>query len=113
MLWNLGLWTQYAVGSPPVQAMESPGAIYSGNISYGLAQVYRLLGRSTWLDLLLRSGLLTANWFNVAVALALAVAVLVVALLALALYTRLPHLPPLPSSRRGGAAPSLRRDPRR
>src|SRR5262249_21757629 len=45
--WNVALWAQYAIGSPPVQSMHDLGQIYWGQFSDGFPQVYRLLGRST------------------------------------------------------------------
>ncbi len=67
--WNVALWTQYAVGTPPVQSMHDLGQIYWGQFTDGFPQVYRLLGRSTWLDLAVRSGILQQQWTNVRTAL--------------------------------------------
>ncbi len=70
MIWNILLWTQYAIGTPPVQSLTSLTQIYLGQFKYGLPNIYRLFGRSTWLDLALRSGLFKWEWKNVFVAFA-------------------------------------------
>ncbi len=67
--WNITLWTQYAIGSPAIQKMSSLLDIYGGQFTDGLPNLPRLLGRSTWLDWLIRSGLAEANVENMAKAL--------------------------------------------
>jgi hypothetical protein len=63
--WNLALWSQYTIGSAPIQSMHDLGQIYWAQFTDGFPELYRLLGRSTWLDLALRSGLLRRQWANV------------------------------------------------
>ncbi|MDX1662361.1 MAG: hypothetical protein R3272_01130 [Candidatus Promineifilaceae bacterium] len=89
VIWNLLLWTQYVIGSPPVRATADLGHIYAGQLHYGLANVYRLLGRGTWIDLAVRSGVLEQNWGNVGAALVWLAALVAVAFAATELWLRL------------------------
>ncbi|MBZ0318674.1 MAG: hypothetical protein K8L91_19830 [Anaerolineae bacterium] len=67
--WNITLWTQYAIGSQAIQKMSNLLDIYAGQFTDGLPNLPRLLGRSTWLDWFIRSGLADAHVENVAKAL--------------------------------------------
>lgn len=84
--WNIMLWTQYAVGSPAIQNMSRILDIYSGQFTDGLPNLPRLLGRSTWLDWFIRSGLADANVENMAKALVWLI--LLVSLLFLPVFQR-------------------------
>jgi hypothetical protein len=61
----LALWTQYAIGTSPIQAMTSLPDIYQAQLTDGLPNLPRLLGRSTWLDWLVREGLFKGNLGNI------------------------------------------------
>lgn len=84
--WNITLWTQYAIGSQAIQKMTHLADIYTGQFTDGLPNLPRLLGRSTWLDWLIRSGLADANVENMAKALVWLI--LLVSLLFLPVFQR-------------------------